>query len=66
MTFLWKATEQYFHVVGDIDIHMTLRDYSHPDDQTTQTTKTPGFKLFSVLIYLIDLVVDNLTFCSVD
>ena len=26
------------------------RDYSHPDDQTTQTTETPGFKTFTVLI----------------
>ena len=25
------------------------RDYSHPDDQTTQTTETPGFKPFTVL-----------------
>ena len=24
-------------------------DYSHPDDQTTQTTETPGFKPFTVL-----------------
>ena len=24
------------------------RDYSHPDDQTTQTTETPGFKPFTV------------------
>ena len=23
------------------------RDYSHPDDQTTQTTETPGFKSFT-------------------
>ena len=26
------------------------RDYSHPDDQTTQTTETPGFKPFTILI----------------
>ena len=25
------------------------RDYSHPDDQTTQTTETPGFKPFTVI-----------------
>ena len=25
------------------------RDYSHPDDQTTQATETPGFKPFTVL-----------------
>ena len=25
------------------------RDYSHPDDQTTQITETPGFKPFTVL-----------------
>ena len=23
------------------------RDYSHPDDQTTQMTETPGFKPFT-------------------
>ena len=27
------------------------RDYSHPDDQTTQTTETPGFKPFTNLLY---------------
>ena len=26
-------------------------DYSHPDDQTTQTTETPGFKPFTVASY---------------
>ena len=41
-------------VVGDIDILINVtnnspsRDYSHPDDQTTQTTETPGFKPFTV------------------
>ena len=25
------------------------RDYSDPDDQTTQTTETPGFKPFTVI-----------------
>ena len=25
------------------------RDYSHQDDQTTQTTETPGFKPFTVI-----------------
>ena len=25
------------------------QDYSHPDDQMTQTTETPGFKPFTVL-----------------
>ena len=24
------------------------RDYSHPDDETTQTTETPGFKPFTI------------------
>ena len=28
------------------------RDYSHPDDQTTQTTETLGFKPFTVLKYI--------------
>ena len=26
------------------------RDYSHPGDQTTQTTETPGFKPFTINI----------------
>ena len=34
------------------------RDYSHPDDQTTQTTETPGFKPFTVL-YVSCLVVST-------
>ena len=25
------------------------RDYSYPDDQTTQPTETPGFKPFTIL-----------------
>ena len=25
------------------------RDYSHADDQTTQTTETPGFKPFTII-----------------
>ena len=46
-------------VVGDIDRRFDnlsgshhqspSRDYSHQDDQTTQTTETPGFKPFTVL-----------------
>ena len=50
-------------VVGDIDRrfdnlsgsqrHITnnspSRDYSHPDDQTIQTTENPGLKPFTVL-----------------
>ena len=32
------------------------RDYSHPDDQTTQTTETPGFKPFTVLLLLLLLL----------
>ena len=28
-------------------------DYSHPDDQTTQTTETPGFKPFTVVLITI-------------
>ena len=32
------------------------RDYSHPDDQTKQTTETPGFKSFTRL-YSIWLIV---------
>ena len=32
------------------------RDYSRPDDQTTQTTETPGFKPFTVL-WLVAFVV---------
>ena len=27
------------------------RDYSHPNDQTTQTTETPGFKPVTVLLW---------------
>ena len=29
------------------------QDYSHPDDQTTQTTETPGFKPFTVISKLM-------------
>ena len=32
------------------------RDYSHPDDQTTQTTETPGFKPFTIFIRLVTSV----------
>ena len=31
-------------------------DYSHPDDQTTQTTETPGFKPFTMLMYMAHFV----------
>ena len=29
------------------------RDYSHPDDQTTQMTETPGFKPFTAISLLL-------------
>ena len=31
------------------------RDYSHQDDQTTQTTETPGFKPFTIFCYPAEL-----------
>ena len=31
------------------------RDYSHPDDQTTQTTETPGFKPFTPIYFSVSL-----------
>ena len=34
------------------------RDYSHLDDQTTQTTETPGFKPFTVLLKQLVASVD--------
>ena len=43
-------------VVGDIDRRFDnspSRDYSHPDDETTQTTETPGFKQFTVLLNIM-------------
>ena len=33
------------------------RDYSHPNDQTTQTTETPGFKPFTIIIIIVVVVV---------
>ena len=37
------------YVSGQFSRDDPSRDYSHPDDQTTQTTETPGFKPFTVL-----------------
>ena len=46
------------------------RDYSHPDDQTTQTTETPGFKPFTmndIIVMRVAVGISSLlTFDSMD
>ena len=41
-------------VVGvNVTNNSPSRDYSQPDDQTTQTTETPGFKPFTDLPFVL-------------
>ena len=42
-----QVKEEGFH--SNVTTNSSSRDYSHPDDQTIQTTETPGFKTCTVL-----------------
>ena len=46
---LMMTSAQVVETSVNVTNNSPLRDYSHPDDQTTQTTETPGFKPFTVL-----------------
>ena len=44
------TSAQVVKTLVNVTNNSPFRDYSHPDDQTTQTTETPGFKPSTVLI----------------
>ena len=46
---LMMTSAQVVETSVNVTNNSPSRDYSHPDDQTTQTTETPGFKPFTVL-----------------
>ena len=48
MTAIMTST-QVVETSVNVTINSPYQDYSHPVDQTTQTTETPGFKPFTVL-----------------
>ena len=45
---LMMTSAQLVETLVNVTNNSPSRDYSHPDDQTTQTTETPGFKPFTV------------------
>ena len=44
---LMMTSAQVVETSVNVTKNSPSRDYSHPDDQTTQTTETPGFKPFT-------------------
>ena len=54
---LMMTSAQVVETSVNVTNNSPSRDYSHPDDQTTQTTETPGFKPFTIIyIYIYDVV----------
>ena len=47
------TSAQVFETSVNITNNSPSRDYSYPNDQTTQTTETPGFKPFTDLNFLL-------------
>ena len=47
---LMMTSAQVVETSVNVTNNSPSRDYSHLDDQTTQTTETPGFKPFTVLL----------------
>ena len=45
---LMMTSAQVVETSVNVTNNSPSRDYSHPDDQTTQTTETPEFKPFTV------------------
>ena len=50
---LMMTSAQVVETSVNVTNNSPARDYSHPDDQTTQTTETPGFKPFTVLLVVL-------------
>ena len=50
---LMMTSAQVVETSVNVTNNSPSRDYSHPDDQTTQTTETPGFKPFTVFFFPI-------------
>ena len=46
---LMMTSAQVVETSVDVTNKSPSQDYSHPDDQTTQTTETPGFKKCTVI-----------------
>ena len=46
---LMMPSAQVIETSVNVTNNSPSRDYSHPNDQTTQTTETPGFKTCTVL-----------------
>ena len=44
----------------------SFQNYTHPDDHIRQTTDTPGFKPFTIVVLFVMLYKVVLTFESVD
>ena len=47
---LMMTSAQVVETSVNVTNNSPSRNYSHPDDQTTQTTETPGFKPFTVIL----------------
>ena len=46
---LMMTSAQVVETSVNVTNNSPSRDYSHPDDLTTQTTETPGFKPFTII-----------------
>ena len=56
---LMMTSAQVVETSANVTNNSPSRDYSHPDDQTTQTTETPGFKPFTNFIQFV--ILENLS-----
>ena len=48
---LMMTSAQVVETSVNVTNNSPSQDYSHLDDQTTQTTETPGFKPFTIVIF---------------
>ena len=55
---LMMTSAQVVETSVNVTNNSPSRDYSHPDDQTTQTTETPGFKPFTINFTIINFFLE--------
>ena len=57
---LMMTSAQVVETSVNVTNNSPSRDNSHPDDQTTQTTETPGFKPCTIIIIVIIIKIASL------
>ena len=61
---LMMTSAQVVETSVNVTNNSPSRDYSHPDDQTTQMTETPGFKPFTENEWVKEFILLLRNFCN--